>query len=83
MRLAEVEQNVAELEQQQRNALDDALHPAAVEATNGTKPAIVENDDLKEIIGIGKVFEHSLHELGIVSFRQIANFGFGSFRVIQ
>ncbi len=74
LRLDEVEQNFAELEQQQRNALDDARHPAAVEATNGAKPAIVEIDDLKEIIGIGKVFEHSLQELGIVSFRQIANF---------
>ena len=32
-------------------------------------------DDLKEIVGIGKVFEHTLHELGIYTFEQIANFG--------
>jgi len=32
-------------------------------------------DDLKEIIGIGKVFEGALNELGVYSFRQLANFG--------
>jgi predicted flap endonuclease-1-like 5' DNA nuclease len=80
LRLDEVEQNFMELEKQQRNALDDARRPAAAaakaaaKATNGKTPAQTEQDDLKDIIGIGKVFEHSLHELGIVSFRQIANF---------
>jgi len=75
LRLNEVEQNFMELEQQQRSALKDARQPAT--ATSGAISArigIIEQDDLKEIIGIGKVFEHSLHELGIVSFRQIANF---------
>ncbi|MDX1403291.1 MAG: hypothetical protein R3192_02075 [Woeseiaceae bacterium] len=32
-------------------------------------------DDLTEIIGIGKVFERTLHDLGIWYFRQIAAFG--------
>ena len=32
------------------------------------------NDDLQEIVGIGKVFEHALHELGIYSYAQIAAF---------
>ncbi len=32
-------------------------------------------DDLTEIIGIGKVFERTLHDLGIWHFRQIAAFG--------
>ncbi len=32
-------------------------------------------DDLTEIIGIGKVFEATLHDLGIWYFRQIAAFG--------
>jgi len=32
-----------------------------------------ETDNLQEIIGIGKVFEQTLHGLGIVSFEQIAN----------
>jgi len=34
-----------------------------------------EVDDLTKIVGIGKVFQHALHSLGIYSFRQIANFG--------
>jgi len=42
--------------------------------SNGKKPAKQEKDDLQEIVGIGKVFEHALHELGIYSFRQIAAF---------
>jgi len=74
LRLDEVEQNFVDLEQQQREALNDARRPAVTQSTNGTKPAKVEEDNLKDIIGIGKVFEHTLHELGIVSFRQIANF---------
>jgi NADH-quinone oxidoreductase subunit E len=32
-------------------------------------------DDLTEIVGIGKVFQHTLHKLGVYSFQQIANFG--------
>ncbi len=38
------------------------------------KPA-GEVDDLTEIIGIGKVFERTLHDMGIWYFRQIAAFG--------
>jgi predicted flap endonuclease-1-like 5' DNA nuclease/outer membrane murein-binding lipoprotein Lpp len=34
-----------------------------------------EPDDLTEIVGIGKVFEQMLHELGVFHFRQIAAFG--------
>jgi predicted flap endonuclease-1-like 5' DNA nuclease len=74
MRLDEVEKNFMEMEKQQRKAISDARKSAA-SATNGTKPAEQERDDLQEIVGIGKVFEHTLHELGIYSFRQLANFG--------
>lgn len=75
MRLDEVEQNFLEMEKEQKTALKDARKTAALQATNGKKPAKTEMDDLQEIIGIGKVFEHTLNELGITSFRQIANFG--------
>ena len=34
-----------------------------------------EADDLTEIVGIGKVFEEMLHDLGVFHFRQIAAFG--------
>ena len=73
LRLSEVEQNFAEMERQQRQALNDARRPTEEDADE-TQPELEEFDDLKEIIGIGKVFEHTLHELGIVCFRQIANF---------
>jgi predicted flap endonuclease-1-like 5' DNA nuclease len=75
VRLDEVEQNFLEIEKQQSKALKDARKSTATRSTNGTRPAKKEKDDLQEIIGIGKVFEHTLHELGIYSFRQIAGFG--------
>jgi predicted flap endonuclease-1-like 5' DNA nuclease len=75
LRLDEVEQNFLAIEKQQRSALKDARKSAAAQATNSKKPAKQEKDDLQQIIGIGKVFEHTLLELGICSFRQIANFG--------
>lgn len=77
IRLDEVEKNFAEMEKQQLAALTAARESASLQEKNGKQPAKAEKDDLKEIIGIGKVFEHTLHELGIFSFRQIANFGIG------
>jgi len=43
--------------------------------TFGLKKPDGEKDDLTQIIGIGKVFERTLHDLGIFHFRQIAAFG--------
>ncbi len=40
-----------------------------------SQPPADDGDDLKEIVGIGKVFEAMLHRLGIYYFRQIATFG--------
>jgi len=74
IKLDEVEQNFLDIENQQRKALKDARKAAVVPKTNGKEPE-KEVDDLQEIVGIGKVFEHALHELGIFSFRQIASFG--------
>lgn len=74
IRLDEVEKNFADMEKQQQQALKAARKPATEQKKNGKKPAKREKDDLKEIIGIGKVFEHTLHELGVFSFREIANF---------
>ena len=77
IRLDEVEQNFLELEKQQKNAIRQAQEEAAT-ANNSSgrddQPA-QEIDDLKQIIGIGKVFEGALNELGVYSFRQLANFG--------
>ena len=74
IRLDEVEKNFADMEKQQQQALKAARKSATERKQNGKKPAKREKDDLKEIIGIGKVFEHTLHELGVFSFREIANF---------
>jgi predicted flap endonuclease-1-like 5' DNA nuclease len=77
MKLDEVEQNFAEMERQQRQALSDARKSAARSTLNGKKAAkeeAEERDDLQEIVGVGKVFEQALHELGIFKFSQIAAF---------
>ena len=77
IRLDEVEQNFLELEKQQQLAIKQAREEAAA-ANNpigDTVEPAQEVDDLKQIIGIGKVFEGALNELGVYSFRQLANFG--------
>ena len=75
IKLDEVEKTFATLENQQRDALKDARKSAQAQNSKSKKPEKKEVDDLKEIVGIGKVFESTLHELGVTSFRQIANFG--------
>lgn len=75
IKLDEVEKTFANLENQQRDALKDARKTATAQESKKKKPRKKEVDDLQEIIGIGKVFESALNELGITSFRQIANFG--------
>ena len=80
IKLDEVEQNFMEIEVQQRGALKDARKATVARKSKGPKAANDDldngddRDDLQEIVGIGKVFENSLHELGIFSYRQIANF---------
>jgi predicted flap endonuclease-1-like 5' DNA nuclease len=83
MQLDEVEKHFADLQVQQRAALTEARNATTAKAKNGKslngradkEPATtMEQDDLKAIIGIGKVFEHTLNSLGIYTFEQIANF---------
>lgn len=73
LRLDDVEQNFLEMEKQQRKALEEARKPQAANAANDSNKAAAR-DDLQEIIGIGKVFERALNDLGIYTFAQIANF---------
>ena len=75
IRLDDVEQNFADMEIQQRIAIKEARDEAAVQKLNGQPEAQQDVDDLQEIVGIGKAFESTLHNLGIVSYRQIATFG--------
>ena len=75
IRLEEVEKNFADMEKQQRQALREARSAAVAQESNGQTPPRQEHDDLKEIVGIGKAFEQTLHDLGVFSYRQIARFG--------
>ena len=77
IRLDEVEKNFQALEQQQQDAIKQAREEAAIanDANAFADEPVQEVDDLKQIIGIGKVFERALNELGVYSFRQLANFG--------
>ena len=77
IRLDEVEKNFLMLEEQQQDAIRQAREEAVTAndpSANDDEPA-QEIDDLKQIVGIGKVFENALNELGVYSFRQLANFG--------
>ena len=75
IKLDDLEQNFADIEKQQRAALSDARREAVVQKPNGHAAPEQEVDDLQEIVGVGKVFESALNELGIFNFRQIAGFG--------
>jgi len=67
LKLADLQKSFAEIEEQQAEALQDVR-----ESTAATPEGA---DDLKQILGIGKVFESTLHDLGIYSYQQIASFG--------
>ena len=75
LRLDEVEQNFMDIEKQQRKALKEARKATVPRKINGHKTAKQEADNLQDIIGIGKVFERTLNDLGVYTFQQIANFG--------
>lgn len=74
MKLDDVEHSFAEMAKQHDDALKIARKKENAKATNGQKPAEQEVDDLTEIVGIGKVFQQTLNDLGIYSYRQIASF---------
>lgn len=74
IRLDEVEQNFLDIEKQQREALQDARKASELRKANSKLIPAEDRDNLQDIVGIGKVFERALHELGIFTFRQIANF---------
>lgn len=79
MKLDNVEESFAEMARQQDEAMALVRQQEAQQDSQQSKTnddgGKTEVDDLKEIVGIGKVFEETLHSLGIVSFRQVASFG--------
>jgi len=78
MQLDDVERHFSDLEKQQRKALKEARRATNGKTLNGhanpSNEPEKEVDDLKAIVGIGKVFENTLNDLGIYTFKQIANF---------
>jgi len=74
LKLDDVEQNFLDIENQQRDALKQARKTDDTSILNGSKKRKPKKDDLQEIVGIGKVFEHALNELGVYTFAQIAAF---------
>jgi predicted flap endonuclease-1-like 5' DNA nuclease len=67
LKLEDLQSSFAEIEAQQEEVLHDVRETTA--------PPPEGADDLKKILGIGKVFESTLHDLGIYSYQQIAAFG--------
>ncbi len=75
MKLGDIEQSLAELEEQHSEARKEAANRQPTAPAFGIERPDGEIDDLTEIVGIGKVFQAMLHKLGIYYFRQIASFG--------
>lgn len=75
MKLDDVEKSFGDIAKQHDEALKIAQQQEAAKATNGKEPAEQVVDDLTEIVGIGKIFQQTLNDLGIFSYRQIASFG--------
>ena len=75
VKLDDVEKSLAEMARQSEDAAKLSRQQKIKKETNGRAQPEQEVDDLTKIVGIGKVFQHTLHSLGIYSFRQIANFG--------
>ncbi len=74
-KLGDIEKSWLEMQRKENEAriadptLDAAPPPLGLNAPQG------EPDDLTEIIGVGKVFEATLNDLGVYHFQQIAAFG--------
>ncbi len=73
-KIGDIEKNWQEMQQDRATAKKSANGKAKPSTFGLSKPE-GDVDDLTEIIGIGKVFERTLHDLGVYHFRQIAAFG--------
>ena len=73
LKLGDIEKNFAEMQRDHDN-VRVAVKKHAAPAIGKPVPE-GERDNLQEIIGVGKIFEATLHNLGVYQFRQIAAFG--------
>jgi predicted flap endonuclease-1-like 5' DNA nuclease len=80
-KMGDIEKNFHEMQSKEKKKKKKSSGNGKVDVSVNMPPAFGlkepdgEVDDLTEIIGIGKVFERTLHDLGIWHFRQIAAFG--------
>ena len=74
LKLDDVEKNLQEMAKSHDEAQKHTRDRELVEQLDQDQ-AIREVDDLTRIVGIGKVFQRALNDLGVYSFRQLANFG--------
>jgi len=77
LQLHDIQKNFADIEEQQHKTLKDARNGAVVPILSANNSTSTDVDNLQEIVGVGKVFERALNDLGIFSFRQIAAFNVG------
>ena len=75
MKLGDIESTFIAMRQAEEDAHGAANDPGDGTPVFGLRQPDGEPDDLTEIVGIGKVFEEMLHDLGVYHFRQIAAFG--------
>ncbi len=77
LKLDDLQKNFAEIEQQQSAAIKHVRQAKVVPISSAPPPNSEDMDDLQQIVGIGKAFELTLHELGIYTFQQISVFDRG------
>lgn len=75
VKLDDVEKSFADIARQHDKALRISRERESVRKSNGHEAAEQAVDDLTAIVGIGKVFQQTLNDLGVFSYRQIATFG--------
>ena len=74
-KLGDIEKNWAEMQRKDNEPVNGNSIGFAAPPPFGLEQPQGEPDDLTEIVGVGKVFEETLHSLGVYHFRQIAAFG--------
>jgi len=74
-KLGDIEKNWVEMQSKERGARDADSQQNNAPPSFGLDAPRGEPDDLTQIVGVGKVFEETLHSLGVYHYRQIAAFG--------
>lgn len=74
-KLGDIEKNWVEMQSKEQDARNSGSKANNAGPAFGLDAPQGEPDDLTEIVGVGKVFEETLHSMGIYHYRQIAAFG--------